>query len=82
MKLSIVSVIQNAVDHGVSKAHVCKLMQINIRRVERWEQRQKATGTMNYRNPGPQSAWHALMPSEEQAIIEYVQLESTSDMSL
>ena len=82
MKISIVAVIQNAVDNGVSKTRVCLLMQINVRRIERWEQRQRATGTMNYRKPGPQHAWHALKPSEACDIIEYVQLERTSDMSL
>ena len=82
MKTSIVAVIQNAVDHGVSKTRVCVLMQINVRRIERWEQRLKATGTMSYRKPGPQRAWHALKPSEAHDIIEYVQSERTSDMSL
>ena len=82
MKLCLVATIQYAVDSGIAKARVCLLLQIEIRRIQRWEQRQKETGSMNYRRPGPEKGMHALMPAEKLAIIAYVGQEQTSDMSL
>lgn len=82
MKRCLVATIQYAADSGISKARICVLLKIDIRRIQRWERRQKETGAMKYYTPGPEQGMHALMPSEKRAVIAYVQQEYTSDMSL
>jgi hypothetical protein len=52
-------------------------LQIKVRRIERWKERMKRTGNMEYGKPGPKQVIHALMPKEREALVEYVGREET-----
>ena len=82
MKEEIVSVIFYAKTGGIPKLKICMLLQINVRRVERWVTRKRDTGNMDNHKPGPKKPVNAIMPSEKQAVLEYVRLEEIVDYSL
>jgi len=71
-----------AKDAGIPKVCTCCVIQINRRRVERWELRLHETGSIPNRKTGPIQASHALLPAEKQAVMAYVSLEETADYSL
>ncbi|HCD36769.1 MAG TPA: hypothetical protein DEQ23_07095 [Chlorobium sp.] len=58
------------------------MLQISIRRVERWECRLRRNGSMAYEKPGPQQPAHALMPAEKDAVLSFAGREDTVDYSL
>jgi len=58
----------DAKSSGISFSKTCKLLQISLRRVERWKKR----GILTDRNPGPANAPHALLPEEHEAILTMV----------
>lgn len=66
---------------GIAKYKSCELLQIHIRRIERWEARLKYSGAMDYQKPGPKQALHAIMPAERQALVEFAGDEDTVDYS-
>ncbi len=66
---------------GIAKEQTCTLLQINVRRILRWETRMNSTGTMAYAKPGPQQPVHAIVPTERAALQEFVGLEETVDYS-
>ena len=66
---------------GVARYQACALLQIKVRRIERWKERMKRTGNMEYGKPGPKQVIHALMPKEREALVEYVGREETVDYS-
>jgi transposase InsO family protein len=78
----MVAVIASVKEAGVARYRACKLLQIKVRRIERWKARIKRTGSMAYEKPGPKRAVHAIMPVERKALIEYVGREETVDFSL
>ncbi len=59
MKTSILSVIEEAVTKGVRQDRACELVQIDVRRVQRWQNR---AGRLDDIIPGPDHAPHALSP--------------------
>lgn len=81
MRQEITQVIIYAKQAGINKEQTCMLLQINIRRIERWETRMKSTGTMEYGKPGPQQSVHAIVPTERVALREFVGREETVDYS-
>lgn len=82
MKEEIVNVIFYAKSNGIPKFKICILLQINVRRVERWVTRERDTGNMDNHKPGPKKPVNAIMPGEKQAVLDYVSLEETVDYSL
>jgi len=82
MKEDIVSVVFYAKSKGIPKFKVCTLLQVNVRRIERWVSRKRDTGNMANHKPGPKHPVNAIMPYEKQAVLNYVQLEETVDCSL
>jgi putative transposase len=76
-----VNVIAVAAQAGIRRHKTCDLLQINVRRLRRWEVRIKDTGTMEYLKPGPQQVLHAIMPSERKAVMSYAGKEETADYS-
>lgn len=66
---------------GIARYQACKLLQIKVRRIERWKARIKRIGSMAYKKPGPRQVVHAIMPVEREALVEYVGREETVDYS-
>jgi putative transposase len=67
MKTAILSVIDEAVLKGVPQCRACELVQIDVRRVQRWQARD---GRLDDIAPGPVHAPHALLDSERKAILK------------
>ena len=82
VKEAIVRVVFYAKSQGIPKVRICALLQINVRRIERWVSRRNITGNMEYSKPGPRHPVNSLMPYEKQAVLNYVQREETTDYSL
>lgn len=82
MKEEIVSVIFYAKSTGIPRIRICAILQINVRRIERWVSRRRDTGNMENHKPGPKKPVNAIMPREKQAVLDYVGLEETVDYSL
>jgi len=74
-------VVVDAQQSGINKEQTCTLLQINVRRIERWETRMKNTGTLEYAKPGPQQPDHAIVPTERSALLDFVGREETVDYS-
>ncbi len=67
MKTSILSVIDEATRNGVPQCRACELVQIDVRRVQRWHARD---GRLDDIAPGPLHAPHALLDHEREAILD------------
>ena len=67
---------------GIAHYQSCDVLQIQVRRVERWAVRLKRRGTMEYRKPGPRQVVHAILPAERAAVVAFVGREETVDYSL
>ncbi len=67
----LVSVIRYAKSKCIAKYSVCELLQIKVRRVERWAAREKETGDMSYYDPGPTHPVSAIIPTERSALLDY-----------
>lgn len=67
MKTTILEVIDEAVSNGVHLYRACELVQIDMRRVQRWHARD---GRLDDVAPGPLHAPHALLDHERLAIRE------------
>jgi putative transposase len=70
-----------AKEAGITRYQTCALLQINVRRIERWEARLRMSGAMDYRKPGPNRVLHVIMPGERQALADFVCREETVDFS-
>ncbi len=81
MRQEIVGVVAYAKACGIARYQSCEVLQIHVRRVGRWEARQRSSGTMDYRKPGPKQALHAIMPQERQALVGFAGHEDTVDYS-
>jgi len=81
VRQEIVGVVAYAKSFGIAKYQTCELMQIHVRRIERWEARLKHSGAMDYQKPGPKQAPHAVMPAERTALVEFAGREETVDYS-
>ena len=79
---AIIEVIVSVKAAGITQYQACELLQIKVRRIERWKARIQRTGSMAYGKPGPKQVVHAIMPVERKALIEYVGREETVDYSL
>jgi hypothetical protein len=66
MKTAILSVIDIAFTNGVFLCRVCELVQIDVRRVQRWQSRE---GWLDDIAPGSIHAPHALLILEREAIL-------------
>ena len=67
---------------GLPTIRAVTVLQIQVRRVERWAVRLKRRGTMEYRKPGPRQVVHAILPAEREAVVAFVGREETVDYSL
>jgi transposase InsO family protein len=76
-----VAVIASVKAKGVARYQACALLQIKVRRIERWEEKIRRTGSMEYSRSGPKQVVHAIMPVEREAVLEYVGREETVDYS-
>jgi len=81
VRQEIVGVVAYAKASGITKYQTCELLQIHVRRIERWESRLKHSGTMDYQKSGPKQAPHAIMPEEQQALVKFAGREDTVDYS-
>jgi len=75
-------VVAMAKQSGIGRHQSCEVLQISMRRIQRWESRLSVTGAMAYKKPGPRQASHTLLPSERTAVKEYAGREETVDYSL
>lgn len=66
---------------GIAKYQTCEFLQIQVRRIERWEARLKQSGTMAYRKPGPKKPLQAIMPAERGARMAFAGREEPVDYS-
>lgn len=82
IKTEIVQLVAYAKENGITKRRSCSLIRISRRRVERWELKAREKGSMADRTPGPIHANHAVVPSEKQALLEYISRKETVDYSL
>ena len=78
----MVKVVEESKLQGLARVHSCALLQVSVRRVERWRARVAATGVMGYAKPGPTHPWNALVPEERDAVRAFVAREETADLSL
>ena len=76
-----VAVIAYVKAKGIARYQACKLLQIKVRRIERWKERIQRTGSIEYGKPGPRQVVHAIMPVERKALVEYVGRDETVDYS-
>jgi len=67
---------------GIAHYQSCAVLQIQVRRVERWAVRLKCRGTMAYGKAGPKQVVHAILPAEREAVLAFVGREETVDYSL
>ncbi len=67
---------------GITHYRSCAVLQIGVRRVERWAARLKCRGSMEYQKPGPKQAVHAILRVEREAVVAFVGREETVDYSL
>jgi len=81
-KDAVVTVVEESKGQGLARIRSCALLQVSVRRVERWRARTAATGAMTYAAPGPKHPWHAVMPRERDAVRAFVAREDTVDLSL
>jgi len=81
VRQEIVAVIVSVKAQGIARYQACALLQVKVRRVERWEARIRRTGSMDYGKPGPKQVVHAIMPIEREAVLEYVGRGETVDYS-
>ena len=81
VRQEVVAVIASVKAKGVARYQACALLQIKVRRIERWEEKIKRTGSMEYSRSGPKQVMHAIMPVEREAVLEYVGREETVDYS-
>jgi len=82
MKEAIVNIIFYVKSKGIPRVRTCALLQINVRRIERWVSRKRNTGNMGNNKPGPKHLMNAIMPNEKQAVLDFVRKEETADYSL
>jgi len=75
-------VVEESKDKGLARVHSCALLQVSVRRVERWRACEAATGSMAYAAPGPKRPWNALVPQEREAVRAFAAREDTVDLSL
>ena len=78
----LLQVITTAKSAGISRTTTCALLQISIRRVERWQATIRKSGSIAYAKPGPRKPVHALTPQEKETVLAYAGLQSTVDYSL
>ena len=53
---------------GIAHYQSCAVLQIEVRRVERWAVRLRHRGTMEYRKPGPKRVVHVIMPRSASSV--------------
>lgn len=82
VRQELVQVVASAKGCGIAHYQSCEVLQIQVRRVERWAVRLKHRGTMAYRKPGPRQVVHAILPAERAAVVAFVGREETVDYSL
>jgi putative transposase len=78
----VVTVVEDSKRQGIARVRSCGLLQVSVRRVERWRARTAITGTMSYAKPGPKRPWNALVPQERRAVRAFVARADTVDLSL
>lgn len=81
-KTEVVAVVDDSKRQGLARVHSCMLLQVSVRRVERWRARKAASGALSYAKPGPRRPWNALVPQEHHAVRAFVAREDTVDLSL
>ena len=81
-KIAVVTVIEESKGKRLARVHSCGLLQVSVRRVERWRARTAVTGSLSYAKPGPKRPWNALVPQERRAVRAFVAREDTADLSL
>ena len=69
--MEIINIINEAKKMNIPKYRSCKILQINYKRIERWEARLRLTGSLNYCKSGPKVVLHAITPKEKKAVLDY-----------
>ena len=81
MRQQLVEVIACAKQSGIRRRQSGELLQIQLRRIQRWELRQKASGSMDYGKPGPRQVLHGIMPAERERLLDFAAQAQTVDYS-
>jgi len=77
IKAEIIELVSASKLKGINRTRVCKLLQIDERRVRNWLSRTSLVDS----KPGPEQAPHALLPEEREAIISMAKDEKYVDDS-
>lgn len=80
-QLDILMTLQSSQEQGVSIRRTCALLQIQHRRVVRWQRRWREKASLAYRKPGPAQAPHRLLSQEIQAIVAMAASPRYGDLS-
>ena len=80
-KQAILLVIATSQDQGVSARRSCAILAIAHRRVVRWQAHERQGLGLADGTPGPQEAWHRLLPAEIERIAAMAQSEEYVDLS-
>jgi transposase InsO family protein len=81
LKLDILAVIESAKKQGVSVQRSCFILDINRRRIVRWQGRVGQGLGLEDARPGPREPLHRLLPTERQQVIEFAKQEKYADLS-
>lgn len=80
-KVSILAVINEAKDAGVSIKRTCTLLMISRRRVTRWRWKRENGNSLDNLKPGPLEPVNRLLPMEREAVLEMAKKEEYADLS-
>ena len=80
-KHAILLVIATSQDQGVSARRSCAMLAISHRRVVRWRAHERQGLGLADGTPGPQEAWHRLLPVEIEHIVTMARSEEYVDLS-
>ena len=80
-KVSILAVINEAKDAGVSVKRTCALLMINRRRVTRWYWKRNNGHSLDNLKPGPRDPVNRLLPTERTAVLKMAKKEEYADLS-
>lgn len=72
---------QSSREHSVTVTFCCRVLDLDVKRYQRWMRQYKKTGRCVNAKPGPENAPHRLLPEEEGKIIELAKDDQYIDLS-
>lgn len=80
-KLEILDVIDSAKEQGVSVERSCSILDINRRRIVRWQYKVRQGLSLENGKPGPRKPLHRLLPHERQQVLDFARNDKYADLS-